>query len=200
MKHLPFQTLLDFCENTLNEGDRQLVASHLSTCNNCQRDLKSARLTLSATRTPQTIAPPTSLHERLILAYRRKLQRSKQLPALTASLQFDSWGQTGVTGVRGSLSARQVLYSTDALKLDLQVGSSEENGTVLRGQLLPNRPLEGGMQGHEIQLLPKDDEKRYGLTDEIGMFRFSSVASGTYALHVLMQDVELIVESLEISG
>lgn len=200
MEHLSFQILLDFCDDKLSKYDQQVVTTHLSTCTICQRELAIARLTLSAMRAPQTVEPPLSLHERLTLAYRRKLQRSKQALSLKAALQFDSRSQTNMTGMRGSLTGQQVLYSTDSLKLDFQVGSSEENGMVLRGQLLPNRPLEGGMQGYEIQLLPEDGEKRYSLTDEIGQFRFSSVAPGTYAIHVLMQDAELIIESLEISG
>ncbi len=104
-------------------------------------------------------------------------------------------------GARGLVKERQLLYNFDKFDLDLQITEDNHPGiVVLRGQLMAQTPPPIGLVGITIRLTSQSDGLWQRLTDELGCFTISGLHADTYTLQILLEDREIIIEPLALSG
>lgn len=159
-------------------------------------------LTLAAQET--LTAPEPALLNRIQAAFRRKQKRSDQRPTLPAALKFDNWTQSAALGTRGAVPReRQLLFSEGTFDLDLQIVKDADNDTFsVRGQLLQMDEvyLDTSIEGIELHLIGEDDRRSRRVTDEYGRFHFSYCSPGDYTLQVILDDHDIVLQSLTIKA
>ncbi len=196
MNHISFHTLFDFIENHLPPTESEGVTAHIAACLTCQRDIGLARRTLRALHSPPTVEPPVNLQQRLATAFRRKQARPAQLLYQVAELQMDRTALVQA-GTRGQIQERQMLYSIGGFDLDLHVGLDNLYGLLLHGQLLGDPAQQNiELEGTEVHLTHSDSTRYLGLTDNLGRFHLSYLATGSYSLRLLLGQLELVCEPL----
>lgn len=149
--------------------------------------------------------PEPGLISRVAAVFRRRQSRPAVRPAQVATLQFDSWAQAAAMGVRGgSNRERQLLFSQEQYDLDIQMVKEPERETfTLRGQLLAaevQQTAAAQLEGIELRLVDAAGEQRQGLTDELGRFSFSYCAAGRYDLQVILDDQDILLQSLVVEA
>jgi hypothetical protein len=149
-------------------------------------------------------APEPALLSRITAAYRRKQNRNNQRPSLPATLKFDNWNQPAALGMRGGVpKERQLLFSEGTFDLDLQIVKDTGSDTFsVRGQLLQIDEVHPNsiMEGIELHLIRPDSGRTRRVTDEYGRFHFSFCSPGNYTLQVILDDRDIILESLAIKA
>lgn len=120
-------------------------------------------------------------HERLPevpdAVVRRAQAIAEQAPGLlqyiVATLTMDSWSGALPALRSAHTRARQLLFSTDSLDVDLRI-SRTAGGWALEGQVL------GPSVGPVVELLGEDASLFDAPVDEFGSFRFEEVPDGRY--------------------
>jgi hypothetical protein len=149
-------------------------------------------------------APEPALLNRIQAAFRHKQKRSGQRPTLPAALKFDNWTQSAALGTRGAAPReRQLLFSEGTFDLDLQIGKDADGDTFsVRGQLLQMDEvyLDSSIEGIELHLIGEDGSRSRRVTDEYGRFHFSYCSPGDYTLQVILDDHDIVLQSLTIKA
>ena len=186
-------------EKKLNENSKQPENKHSQ-----DTPVNDAEDILRHVSDENLTAPEPNLLSRVQAAYRRRQSRKNERPSLPAALKFDNWTQTAALGVRGGIPReRQLLFSEGAFDLDVQIVKDAEDDTLsVRGQLLQMDDvyLDAVMEGIEIQLIHPDGLTSRRLTDEYGRFHFSNCFPGDYTLRVILDDHDIILESLAVKA
>jgi len=196
-KHLTFPRLVDYIEGKLDETDRKAIDAHLATCARCQREWERSRRLMEDVRAFEE--PPASLPQRILAAVRHKKSRHPHRPRHSATLQFDSWINAALQGVRGTPQERQLLFTEDGFDLDVEIVEDKHSEAfLLRGQLLSDRVGLDELEGVELRLMSEADIERRGVTDRLGRFSFSLLPEGRYSLQVMLDDHDIAVDDLEI--
>ena len=199
MNHIPFETLVDYTENQLNQNQSEAVVAHLKTCAVCQAELERVHSILSDMGDHTWTAPANHLINRVLSAFRRRASQQSQRTTHPINLALDSWTQLAALGLRGSPKERQFLFSEDAFDLDIQVvKEADTQNYALQGQLFSNDGQDSNMEGFEVQITGPSDFERRGLTDYLGRFSFLGLEASTYTLKLILNDRDLLVESLPI--
>ncbi|RME09467.1 MAG: hypothetical protein D6802_11970 [Ardenticatenia bacterium] len=147
------------------------------------------------------IDPPPDVLKRVLKSFKRHQSRLQDRLVSTASLTFDSWSRMAPSGVRGALQERQTLFSLDDLDIDVQILKEEEEGLfTVHGQVLPRDGDVAALEGTEVQLLAGGDVYRRVLLDEMGYFRLTLVPAGTYAMRILLETRDVVVEPLDVQA
>ncbi len=191
-KHPSFQRLLAYLRDELSAAEKETVKGHLETCTHCQQELNLARRVLLGAKN-ELHSPPSDLLGRVTAAFRHWRSRSPSRPQRQAVLRFDSWAQLAALGVRGTPQERLLLFSENAFDLDVQVARSEANTFALRGQVLGKGSQPDTLEGIELRVVNADGAIRRGLTDEVGCFSFTQLPEGTYSVHVVFEDHDVVL-------
>lgn len=206
MRHVSFQTLVDLAQSTLNTANKEKAQQHLATCQRCQKELEELRHLLEGLQAPPLAAPQPDLMKRLVSAFRRQQTQLAQRPLRPATLQFDSWTKFAPSGVRGGTSQEhQLLFAASLFDVDLQIVEDVAAPGVfsLRGQVLAleaeGEPEPDNPEGMELRLADRAGDERRSLTDHLGRFTFSRLTAGQYTLRLLLDDHDVIFESLEVT-
>ena len=134
-------------------------------------------------------------------AFNRQIARTQQRLIEAARPSFDSWAQGAVSGARGASADRQLLYSVDAVDLDLQISpSGQHHGLALRGQILTEASQPGELEGITIRVLSAGEERALRLTDELGRFSISDLAPGAYSMQVELDEQDILIEEIVLTG
>ena len=149
-------------------------------------------------------APEPALLSRIQAAFRHKKKRDDERPSLLATLKFDNWAQSAALGVRGAVPReRQLLFSEGTFDLDLQIVKDANGETYsVRGQLLQMDDvyLDTSIEGIELHLIDSDGSRSRRVTDEYGRFHFSYCSPGDYTLQVILDDHDIVLQSLTIKA
>jgi hypothetical protein len=158
-------------------------------------------------------APPEVLQAAIDLWPARETSRLTDLAesareVLHAVLSFDSWASPGLAvGLRSSGSERrQLLFSTDCHDIDLRISGTAEPFEVA-GQVLG--PDEGGSVELQAELIvanpgadavdsQQDAETWSAVLDDLGSFKLTGIAAGTYRLTLHLAGDEVVLSPITV--
>ncbi|MGB1251948.1 MAG: carboxypeptidase-like regulatory domain-containing protein [Candidatus Promineifilaceae bacterium] len=181
-----------YLNNQLSKEERHTLEQKLVTSEQTRRDLERARGIVASGGMP-VVEPRSSVLNSVKAAFRRQQQRLKDAVTNSAEVEFDSWQNPALGGVRGQIADRQMLFSSGDLDLDIQFAKDADAQTqTMHGQLLST--TDEVMSGIELNLSLEDGYSRRVLTDEFGRFRFSYLATGHYDLQVRLEERNIRVD------
>lgn len=197
MKHVSFRYLVWYVEGNLDRAQREKVEAHVALCADCRRELERMRHLKDGVG--EFVAPPADLVSRVMTAVRRRKARRAERPRYWPALRFDSWTRWAALGMRGTPQERLLLFSEDTFDFDVQIAKGGTAGTfVLRGQVLGKESPPGALEGIELHVVNADGVTRRGLTDEVGCFSFTQLPEGTYSVHVIFDDRDIVLDPVVI--
>jgi hypothetical protein len=197
MTHLKYETLLDYLEDRLLAEERSEVDAHLvGGCPQCKRRLSLLREVLVSIAGDNTVAPPADILKKAVGIAGRGPFRPKPWMRVIAALSFDSRLQLSPAALRGVGRARQMLFTTEQVDIDLQVKPAGVDHDLL-GQVLG--------AGHSGEAVPAfvslqssgGQPLRATETDSLGQFAFRQIPSGVYDLVFDLETQEVAVTGLE---
>jgi len=196
---MPFETLVDYCVGSADDATSSVVRRHLDDgCERCEQSMRWLTAALSDLRAAGQIAAPSFSLETARALFRERQKMPERRP-LFARLVFDSRLTPAFAGVRGG--ARQAfkrLYSTALHDIEIWHEPMQGERWYLIGQALP-REGEPFLPPTAAHLMSDSGEIVPALL-EGDEFHFSQVATGTYALRLLLSDAEIVVTDLLIEG
>lgn len=197
-EHFDFHRAVSYWQDELAPMEKTQMDQHVQGCLVCQREFEAARQLVVESQQARLTPPPPDLLQRLTAAFQRKQTRQDKRPLRTAALQFDSWSVPVPLGIRGGAPReRQLLYNQEAFDVDVQIGQDAETDTfTVQGQLLEAKQEVMQLTGIEIHLVTTGSAYRHAVTDEFGRFSFSRCPAGKYQLRLLLDDRDLILDSL----
>lgn len=147
-------------------------------------------------------APPQEVRDGLLRrfdAYAEGRRTPGLRQRLVATLSFES-GLRPASGARtagGQEEQKQLVYTTDAADIALNVRPRHRNGHLdIDGQVFPADDADPA--SFSVQLLSGADEVDLSTTDELGEFAFEAVPSGAYQILVSGERVEILISSVEL--
>lgn len=200
MAHLKYGTLLNYVEDRLSAEDRSQVDAHLAEpCWQCARRLALLRTALRSMTGDRTVAPPEEVLKRAVDTGRQREARIERKPWLrvVAALRFDSQLQLSAAALRGgSAQARQMLFTTEQVDIDLQIKPGRADNDLLGQMLSTDRAGEAvpafvSLQNSTGTLLRATE------TDSLGQFTFRQIPSGHYDLVFDLENQEVAITGLE---
>ena len=201
---LQFARLLDWIEGRLPEDEAQAVAAQVAAADDAtQATVAWLRAFRHISAELVFEAPPQATHElltRRFAAFARARQRPSVLQRVVAALTFDSSARPALADVRGadsSAARRQLIYSSDAADLALNISRrAADQRFDLSGQVFVksdqlSEPL-------MIHLLLQDTELGATSTDDLGEFAFMALAGGDYTLLLRGGSIEMVVAPVDL--
>src|SRR5919106_3927756 len=182
MTHLNYETLQNYLEDRLSAEERSEVDTHLAEhCEQCHRHLALLQAVLESVAGDRTVAPPANVLKKAVGIAGREPPRPKPWMRVVAALSFDSRLQLSPAAMRGTGRARQMLFTTEQVDIDLQVKPAGVDHDLL-GQVLG--------AGHSGEAVPAfvslqssgGQPLKATETDSLGQFAFRQIPSGVYDL------------------
>ena len=196
MAHLKYETLLNYLENRLSVEERSEVDAHLvGPCQRCHRRLILLRAVLDSVTNDRTVAPPAAILKQAVELSQGRYPQPEFWNRVVAVLSFDNRLQLSSAATRGTTRARQMLFTTEQVDIDLKIKPGREDHELL-GQVLDIRQSTGFLPAF-VSLQSNGGQQRATETDSLGQFAFHGVPSGTYDLVFDLDDQEIAVTGLE---
>jgi anti-sigma factor RsiW len=193
-RHIPFDRLVDLAEGCLSPDARAKVHAHTAACSRCATELAWLERVIGLMRANDYEEPPARVASNIarVFGSYSPLPTSSP-PRITAVLRFDSAQLPLSAGRRaGSSDERQLLYTAEALDLEVRVARSgslwEVSGQVLNAD-------DPGL----VELRSPAGEVRATL-NEVGEFLLTPVPAGQYTLTLQLTTVEIEIAGLEIGA
>src|SRR5712691_9089119 len=123
MKHFSEADWADFVRNVVSPSTKAAVQKHIEDgCGKCKTILQTWQSVVSVANEESTYTPPDDV------VRVAKSQIVAVMPTVSRGIRllFDSGLQPMAAGVRGLVSARQFLYETDELYIDLRLEPQRE--------------------------------------------------------------------------
>ena len=200
---ISFERLVDWVEGRLSEEESRAVEEQVAVADAATREqVEWLRAFARLNEAVVLDAPPQEVRDELIRrfdAYAEGRRRPSLLQRLVATLSFDSGLQPafGVRTTGGQGEQRQLVYTTDAADIALNVRPRPRNGHLdLDGQVFPADDADPA--SFSVQLLSGADEVGLSTTDELGEFAFQGVVPGAYQILVSGERVEILISSVEL--
>ena len=185
MKHFSDELWADFVRNLAPATAAQAMQKHIEDgCSKCEAVLKSWQGVFRIAQEESGFTPPQDA-----------VRIAKAQFAVVAGVQkgrpvrlvFDSNLQPLTAGVRGSISARQLLYETDELYIDLRLEPQREanrDRVCLVGQILDRTSQTRAAQGLKVRLLQGQQAVTDTATNQHGEFQFEFDAGKDMCLSI----------------
>lgn len=140
-------------------------------------------------------APPEHVLQRAFAVWRPRTAPPSLLRRLLATLSFDSgWVPMPALGTRGAgARQRQMLFTVDALDLDLRITPQPDGGYVLGGQVL-------GPETRVALTLASAAGTQSCTPDTLGEFRFLAVPGGECRLVLRHGDAEVELPPIDLQA
>jgi hypothetical protein len=200
---LSFARLLDWVEGRLSEDEAIAVAQAAESNEGTRKTTAWLRAFHQISAELVLEAPPAATHELLIrrfAAFAQARQRPSLLQRVAAALTFDSRAQPAMLGVRGidsSASHRQLIYSSDAADLALNIFRRPADQRLdLSGQVFMKSDQLG--EPLSIHLLRQDNELETTSADDLGEFSFTALSNGEYTLLLRGAAAEVVVAPIDV--
>ena len=202
---LSFARLLDWIEGRLPEEEAQVIQVQVEQADQATRaDVGWLRAFKRLHAKAVLANVPTALHERLVRRFDDYADEHRQpgfANRLIGTLSSDSHLQTATAGVRGVRmlgSERQLVYSTDAADVVLNIHPRPRDQHFdIKGQFYPNRELAVG--DLSVQILRDESEYGITLTDGLGEFAFDAMPPGVYKIILSADQFEIQITPVELS-
>ena len=193
MKHLKFEKLIEFFENSQPPDEARKISLHLKNCAECAGQMRRLENFFS-------YAPPTASEEVSQAATARLLnifQPKKNSPAresvvskLFGRLIFDDW-QTATSERLAFSDTRQMLFRAGEFDVDLRFDLSGEK-CLIAGQIFSDENLSGGAV--EVS----SAEKTWiASLNEFGEFVFPPLPAGNFTFRISV--AETVFEIADVS-
>ena len=198
LNHLELQVLYEFVSG--GAGMDASAWRHAEECEQCRSDIGWLRWLTEFARRESNYDPPG-----WAAANAGNLFRLKKPGVVTiareiiASLVYDSLNEPLPLGVRKrDLPARQALYKTDGMQLDLKIEVGDENGLII-GQIVADQ---SGLDivGLQIELTDKGEVIGKSRTNALGEFIFQGLPDGNYELQVVLSDTMVKLPPLHVGN
>lgn len=193
---IPLETLLDWVEGRLAPAQADQIAQLVANSGQ-ESDLAWVRAFQAASAKVRLSTPDPELHAALLKQYRPSPFR-QALRQIAAWLSFDSATQPALSGVRSAQShMRQVMFESELLEIALNMRPSRQSDQIdLNGQIFPSQS--DWMAGIVVQLARATELVDVVLTNEVGEFQFSALPPGDYALTLLGDDHQVVIERVSL--
>ena len=185
MKHFSDELWADFVRNLAPASAALAMQKHIGDgCSKCEAVLKSWQSVFRIAQEEGRYSPPQDAVRiaKAQFATVTGIQKRQQ-----TRLVFDSNLQPVTAGVRGSISARQLLYETDELYIDLRLEPQREANrerVCLVGQILDRTSETRAAQGLKVQLLQGQQAVIDTTTNQHGEFQLEFDAGKDMCLSI----------------
>ena len=176
MKHYTEASWADFARKQISAETRTRMQQHIDEgCKRCKKTLEIWQAVTVIAEKEITLTPP---EDAVRIA---KSQLAVTIPQENRGIRlvFDSILQPATAGLRGSITARQLLYETDHYYIDLRLEpKSAEERACLVGQVLNRGGEKREAQGLSVRLQDGKLPIAQTLTNHFGEFQFEFLVSG----------------------
>lgn len=196
--HIELPALYDFvCGVVSMDADTR---SHIETCEHCRSDVSWLRWMADfGAREKQYDAPSWALANAENVFKLKKPGLVTIAKEIVASLVYDSFNEPLPIGVRRrDLPARQALYSTDNVQLDLKIEVGDEKGLII-GQIVADKG-DMDISGLQIEITQGGRVIGKSSTNGLGEFIFQNLPKGNYELQVHLADTMVKLPPLPLSS
>ncbi len=168
MKHFDEASWADFARELVPAGERVLMQAHLDGgCERCTTTLQLCNRVLSLAIEEKELAPPDDT----VRVVKAQFATFATLGNYGVRLVFDSHLAPEGGGIRGSVFARQTLFETDELYVDLRLDPGAERVSLV-GQIMDRAKASQAVEGLPIQLHQGLSELKATNTNQFGEFQF----------------------------
>ena len=185
MKHFSDELWADFVRNLAPATTAQAMQEHIEDgCSKCEAVLKSWQSVFRIAQEEGGYSPP---EDTVRIAKAQFAAVADVHQSRPVRLVFDSNLQPVTAGVRGSISARQLLYETDELYIDLRLEPQREPNrerVCLVGQILDRTSETRAAQGLRVQLMQGQQAVTDTATNQHGEFQLEFDAGKDMCLSI----------------
>lgn len=196
--------LLDWLENRLPTAEAAALAQAVQADPQLQEQAAWLREFLQLSAGVVLADPPAQVSQAARAAFAAYAQGKRPpgiLQTLSALLTSDSWQRLSLAGVRNvtlHTAPRQLIYSSDAADVALNVhAQSGSQGIELDGQIFPLD--DSDLAGFVVQLLREGVELRLTASDAAGKFNLAGLPPGQYELVISGDQAEIELGPLELA-
>jgi hypothetical protein len=194
VKHFSDELWADFVRSLAPATTAQAMQKHIEDgCSKCEAVLKSWQSVFRIAQEEGGYSPPQDVVRiaKAQFAAVAGVQQSRPV-----RLVFDSNLQPITVGVRGSISARQLLYETDELYIDLRLEPQREPNrerVCLVGQILDRTSETRAAQGLRVQLMQGQQAVTDTATNQHGEFQLEFDAGKDVSLSIGHEKDRMVV-------
>ena len=179
--------LEEILDRVLGRGDYTGgIAEHMIACASCRRAKAWATaLVRAAEGGPPVVAPETLIERAISIPSEEPRRRAERVRWSIARLIEGAFARPLLAGVRGSATARRMLYELEDGHVDLEIGPDPDDGERFRitAQVLPTG---ADLSGEVLAILWRGDALVARASgDETGTFVLGEVEPGEYRLEIL---------------
>ena len=194
MKHFSDELWADFVRNLAPAATALAMQKHIEDrCSKCEAVLKSWQSVFRIAQEEGRYSPPQDAVRIAKAQFATVASVQQRRPV---RLVFDSNLQPVTAGVRGSISARQLLYETDELYIDLRLEPQREANrerVCLVGQILDRTSETRAAQGLKVQLLQGQQAVTDTATNQHGEFQLEFDAGKDMSLSIGHEKDRMVV-------
>jgi len=191
-KHLTAETVLDFLEDRLNEGQTSAWKQHVNDCTRCKTYLAEWEHFMTLVKRPHLQSAPERDVERATAIFRRQsYERGPAIRNILAATVFDTFGGAILAGARGAPgTARNLVLRAEDFDIHVQIRGEREERQIL-GQIL-SRSRQDFVASARLHLLRNGERLQAVASDTLGEFHFTDVPEGELSLQVDLPHVTIV--------
>jgi len=189
VKHFDDAAWADFVRDLVSRQDRAAMQSHVeSGCKKCAAAVQLWRTVFQLANEERALSPPDDV----VRIAKTQFAALAVLGNQRVRLVFDSFLQPSEAAVRGSVSARQFLFETDELYVDLRLDPQAERVSLV-GQVMDRAHATQAVQGLPIHLQQGPLQLKATNTNQFGEFQFEFEAGDDFYISIVRNEKPTIV-------
>ena len=184
MNHFNEASWIDFVRGTLSPATQLTMQQHVDGgCGKCRETVQMWQGVFSLAQEEKSYTPPGDL-VRVVKSQFAGFSPNRKRNSVVRLL-FDSQLQPAVAGVRGSVAARQLLYETEELCIDLRLEVRRtERRVCMIGQVLNRAARSLSNQDLPVRLYEQNLQLSHGVTNQFGEFQLEFRPNSTISLAI----------------
>jgi hypothetical protein len=194
VKHFSDELWADFVRNLAPASTAQAMQKHIEDgCSKCEAILRGWQSVFRIAQAESSFSPP---EDAVRIAKAQFATVASVQQGRPVRLVFDSNLQPITAGARGSISARQLLYETDELYIDLRLEPQREanrDRVCLVGQILDRTSETRAAQGLKVRLLQGQQAVSDTTTNQHGEFQLEFDAGTDMCLSIGHEPDRMVV-------
>ena len=184
MKHFSDASWIDFVRGAISPTTKLAMQQHIDEgCEKCRETMQMWQGVFSVAQEETGYTPPGDLVRVVKSQFAGVQPNLKRSPAVR--LLFDSQLQPATAGVRGSVPARQLLYETDELCIDLRLEvRRSEHRVCMVGQILSRATSQLSNQELPVRLYEQNLPLTESVTNQFGEFQLEFRSNDAISLAI----------------
>ena len=189
MKHFDDAAWADFVRDLLFPQERAAMQAHVeSGCKKCAEAVELWRTVFHLANEEKGLSPP----DHVVRIAKTQFVALAMAGNQGVRLVFDSFLQPSEAAIRGSASARQFLFETDELYVDLRLDPQAERVSLV-GQIMDRTRATQAVQGLPIHLQQGLLQLKATNTNQFGEFQFEFDAGTDFYISIVRNEKPTIV-------